>query len=197
MLRRAQAVPPVDAVTRMSELRRMLQGELYDPADPELVRARALAHDRCLALSRIPEAHAERREDALAALLPNAGARINVQPPFFCDYGFNIHTGQHVYFNAHCTVPDACEVRIGSHCLLGPGMQLLTPLHPLGPVQRRGRECRAPITIGDDVWIVGALVLAGVRIGSGAVVGAGSVAARDIPERVLAVGNPCRVLRAV
>ena len=93
---------------------------------------------------------------------------------------------------------DVCRVRIGDYTLFGPGVQILTPLHPMDPARRRREEYGKPIEIGADVWVGGAaLILAGVRIGSGAVIGAGSVVTRDVPDRVFAAGNPCRVVREI
>jgi maltose O-acetyltransferase len=95
-------------------------------------------------------------------------------------------------------VLDVCEVRIGEHTLFGPGVQILTPLHPFNAALRRQREFGKPVEIGADVWVgAGALVLAGVRIGSRAVIGAGSVVTRDIPEATFAAGNPCRAIREI
>jgi maltose O-acetyltransferase len=103
-----------------------------------------------------------------------------------------------VFFNFNCIVLDVCEVRIGDYTLFGPGAQILTPLHPFDAALRREQEFGKPVEIGADVWVGGgALILAGVRIGSRAVIGAGSVVTRDIPEGVFAAGNPCRVIRDV
>lgn len=119
-----------------------------------------------------------------------------MQPPFYCDYGSNIHLGTRVFFNFNCIVLDVCDVRIGDYTLFGPGVQILTPLHPSDAKQRRGKEFGKPVRIGADVWVGGgALILAGVQIGSGSIVGAGSVVTRDIPGGVFAAGNPCRVIR--
>jgi maltose O-acetyltransferase len=121
-----------------------------------------------------------------------------MQPPFWCDYGTNIELGERVYFNFNCVVLDVCRVRIGAFTLFGPGVQILTPLHPLDADQRRTHEYGKPIEIGSDVWVGGgALILAGVTIGSRSVIGAGSVVTRDVPDDVLAAGNPCRVIRAI
>jgi maltose O-acetyltransferase len=121
-----------------------------------------------------------------------------MQPPFYCDYGSNIHLGARVFFNFNCVVLDVCDVRIGEHTLFGPGAQILTPLHPFDAALRREREFGKPVEIGADVWVGGgALILAGVRIGARAVIGAGSVVTRDIPEGVFAAGNPCRVIRDI
>jgi len=129
-------------------------------------------------------------------LIPAAGQGAWIEPPFYCDYGYNITLGDKVFFNFNCVVLDVCEVRIGDFTLFGPGVQILTPLHPLDHELRRKQEFGKPIEIGSDVWVGGgALILAGVRIGSRAVIGAGSVVTRDIPEGAFAAGNPCRVVR--
>jgi maltose O-acetyltransferase len=121
-----------------------------------------------------------------------------MQPPFFCDYGSNIELGERVFFNFNCIVLDVCRVRIGDFTSFGPGVQLLTPVHPFNAALRRKQEYGRPIDIGSDVWVgAGALVLPGVSIGSRSVIGAGSVVTRDIPEGVFAAGNPCRVIREV
>ena len=174
----------------------MLAGELYDPFDPELVAARERARDLCRELNDTREAqHAERRR-ILQGLFGSGGDTAWLQPPFFCDYGTNIHLGTRVFFNFNCVVLDVCEVRIGDYTMFGPAVQILTPLHPLDPVERREREFGKPVRIGADVWVGGgALILAGVEIGSRSVIGAGSVVTRDVPAGVLAVGNPCRVVR--
>ena len=121
-----------------------------------------------------------------------------MQPPFYCDYGTNIELGERVYFNFNCVVLDVCRVRIGDFTLFGPAVQIYTPLHPFDATQRRSREYGKAIDVGSDVWVGGgAIILAGVRIGSRAVIGAGSVVTRDVPEDVFAAGNPCRVIRQI
>jgi maltose O-acetyltransferase len=119
-----------------------------------------------------------------------------MQPPFFCDYGTNIDLGERVFFNFNCIVLDVCRVRIGDYTLIGPAVQIYTAMHPLDAVQRRHTEFGKPVEIGSDVWIGGgAIILPGVRIGSPAVIGAGSVVTRDVPDGMFAAGNPCRVIR--
>ena len=181
-----------------TEKEKMLAGELYDPFDPELAAARTHARELLHRLNNSRESEAEERRRVLTELFGSGGDTAWMQPPFYCDYGFNIHLGTRVYFNFNCTVLDVCEVRIGDYSLFGPGVQILTPLHPLDATLRRSQENGKPIEIGSDVWVGGgALILAGVRIGSRSVIGAGSVVTRDIPEGVLAVGNPCRVIRSL
>jgi maltose O-acetyltransferase len=181
-----------------SEREKMLDGELYDALDAELTAARARARDLCRALSTTREAEQEERRRILRELFAAGGETVWMQPPFFCDYGANIELGERVFFNFNCVVLDVCRVRIGAHSLLGPGVQIYTPLHPLNAELRRRQEFGKPVTIGSDVWVGGgAIILPGVRIGSRAVIGAGSVVTRDVPDAVFAAGNPCRVIREI
>ena len=126
----------------MSERQKMLAGELYDPMDPELVLARERARDFCQALNATREADQVERRRILRALIPAGGDSVWMQPPFFCDYGANIELGERVFFNFNCVVLDVCPVRIGSFTLFGPGVQILTPLHPLDAELRRRQELR-------------------------------------------------------
>ena len=181
-----------------TEREKMLAGELYDALDPELVAARTRARDLCQALNASREADQAGRRAILRELLGGGGDTVWMQPPFHCDYGTNISLGERVFFNFNCVVLDVCAVRIGAFSQFGPGVQILTPLHPLDAERRRLEEYGAPVTIGDDVWVGGgALILPGVTIGDRAVIGAGSVVTRDVPADVLAVGNPCRVVRPI
>src|SRR3954466_5149723 len=174
----------------------MLAGELYDALDSDLVRDRDRARDLCQALNATRESEREVRRQILLQLFGRGGDTVWMQPPFHCDYGTNIELGERVFFNFNCVVLDVCPVRIGDYTLLGPGVQILTPMHPMNAEQRRREEYGKPIDIGSDVWVGGgAIILAGVTIGSRAVIGAGSVVTRDVPEGVFAAGNPCRVVR--
>jgi maltose O-acetyltransferase len=186
------------ATNPRSEREKMLAGELYDPLDPELARLRVRARDLCQDLAATREADDEERRRILVALVGSGGDTVWMQPPFHCDYGSNIHLGEKVFFNFGCVVLDVCEVRIGSFTLFGPAVQIYAATHPMNAELRRSRELGKPVTIGDDVWVGGgAVICPGVTIGSRAVIGAGSVVARDVPEGVIAAGNPCRVLRNV
>jgi maltose O-acetyltransferase len=183
----------------MSEEReKMLAGELYDPLDPELVAARERARNLCQLLNATSDGqHAERRR-ILCELFGRGGDTVWMQPPFFCDYGSNIDLGERVFFNFNCVVLDVCQVRIGSFTLFGPAVQIYTPMHPFNAQLRRTQEFGKPVDIGSDVWVGGgAIILPGIRIGSRAVIGAGSVVTRDIPEGMFAAGNPCRVIREI
>jgi maltose O-acetyltransferase len=182
----------------MTEREKMLAGHLYDPFDAELVSARARARDLCQALNATREAEQDERRRILQELFGAGGDSVWMQPPFFCDYGANIELGERVFFNFNCVVLDVRPVRIGSFTLFGPAVQILTPMHPWNAELRRKEEFGKPIDIGADVWVgAGAIILPGVQIGSRAVIGAGSVVTRNIPDGVFAAGNPCRVLREI
>ena len=171
---------------------------MYDPLDPELVAARARARDLCQHLNAMRDSEEVERRRIVHDLFGKGGDTVWMQPPFYCDYGSNIELGERVFFNFNCTVLDVCLVRIGDFTLFGPSVQIYTPLHPFNAELRRREEFGKPIEIGSDVWVGGgAISLAGVRIGSRAVIGAGSVVTRDVPEAVFAAGNPCRGIRAI
>lgn len=181
-----------------TEHHKMLAGQLYNPFDRELVASRERARDLCHALNDTRESQQEERRRILRDLFGDGGDTVWMQPPFYCDYGSNIYLGTRVFFNFNCIVLDVCEVRIGDYTLFGPGAQILTPLHPFNARLRREQESGMPVEIGADVWVGGgALILAGVHVGSRAIIGAGSVVTRDIPAGVFAAGNPCRVVRDI
>ena len=181
-----------------SQRRKMLAGERYDPLDPELAAARERARDLCQQLNATREGQPVERRRILVELLGRGGDSVWMQPPFFCDYGTHIELGERVFFNFNCVVLDVCPVRIGSFSLFGPAVQIYTPMHPFDAQLRRREEYGKPVDIGSDVWVGGgAIILPGVRIGSRAVIGAGSVVTRDVPDQVFAAGNPCRVIREI
>src|SRR5947208_1624981 len=181
-----------------SEREKMLAGALYDPLDPELVAGRERARDLCQALNATREGEADARRAILRELFGRGGDTVWMQPPFFCDYGANVELGERVFFNFNCVVLDVCRVRIGSFTLLGPAVQIYTAMHPMNAELRREQEFGKHVEIGSNVWIGGgAIILPGVHVGSQAVIGAGSVVTRDIPERVFAAGNPCHVIREI
>lgn len=181
-----------------TEREKMLAGELYDPLDPELTRARERARDLCQDLNATREAQQEARRHILQELLGAGGDSVWMQPPFYCDYGSNIRLGRKCFFNFNCVVLDVCPVTIGDHTLFGPAVQIYAATHPLNSELRRTQEFGKPVVIGSDVWVGGGVIICpGVTIGSRSVIGAGSVVTRDIPAGVIAAGNPCRVIREV
>jgi maltose O-acetyltransferase len=181
-----------------TERQKMLAGEMYDPLDADLTAGRTRARDLCQQLNATRDAEEIERRRILRDLFAAGGDSVWMQPPFYCDYGTNIELGERVFFNFNCIVLDVCTVRIGHFTLFGPAVQIYTPLHPFNAAQRRREEFGKPIDIGSDVWVGGgAIILAGVSIGSRTVIGAGSVVTRDMPEDVFAAGNPCRVIRTI
>jgi maltose O-acetyltransferase len=178
---------------------RMLAGDRYIAGDPALVAAA----NRALKLqARYAAAYVEDREAArpiLEELLGELGEDAHVRAPLFVDYGSYLHIGPRTFVNYNLTALDVATIRIGADCQLGPNVQLLTPTHPLEAEPRRDKlEAAAPITIGDNVWLGGGvIVLAGVSIGDNTVVGAGAVVSRDLPANVVASGVPARITRTL
>lgn len=166
----------------------MLAGEPYDASDPELTAARTRAREL---LARF---HVRPERSVLEELFASVGPEAVIEPPFHCDYGFNVSVGERFYANVNCVFLDCAPISIGDRVLFGPAVQLYAATHSLdAEMRRRGLEYALPITIGDDVWVGGgAIVLPGVTIGDRAVIGAGSVVVKDVPADVVAVGNPCR-----
>lgn len=179
-----------------SEKDKMLAGEPYDAADAQLAQERARARDLLLRLNATGEDQAQERARIVEELF-GCPADVQIQPPFFCDYGANIRLGSKVFMNFNCVILDVAPVHIGDHVLFGPSVQVYAATHPLdAAIRRSGLEAGKPVVIGDDVWIGGgAVICPGVTIGARSVIGAGSVVTRDIPADVFAAGNPCRVIR--
>ena len=176
---------------------RMLRGEPYLASDPELVRARLRARDLWQRLNALPADASDRRRGLLRELIGTIADDAVIEPPFFCDYGSQIHLEAGVFVNFNAVFLDPAPIHVGAQTMLGPNVQLLTATHPLDPHLRvAGTELARPITIGRRVWIGGGcIVCPGVSIGDDTTIGAGSVVVRDVPAGVLAVGNPCRVVR--
>ena len=171
----------------------MLAGELYDPSDPDLAEERRRARELLARYNAAPEL------SVLRELLGRTADDAVLEPPFYCDYGTNISIGRRFYANTGCVFLDCARIEIGDHVFLGPNVQLYAVTHPLeAELRRQGLERGLPITIGDDAWLGGGVIVCpGVEIGEGAVVGAGSVVVRDIPAHVVAAGNPCRPIRSL
>jgi maltose O-acetyltransferase len=180
-----------------SQKQKMIAGELYDPLDTELSADRVNTRLLLKQLNDSREDESELRSEVLGLLISSVGENVWIQPPFYCDYGYNIKLGNKVFFNFNCVVLDVAQVTIGDRTLIGPNVQIYTATHPMDHQQRAsGFEFAKPISIGKDVWIGGsAIVCPGVTIGDRSVIGAGSVITKDIPADVLAAGNPCKVIR--
>ncbi|GMU23025.1 MAG: maltose O-acetyltransferase [Phycisphaerae bacterium] len=180
-----------------TELEKMLAGELYLAADPQLAQMRRAARRLTRLYNATTEEDSSRRREILNSLFGRVGTRVEIEPPFHCDYGRFIFAGEGLYLNFGCVILDCNEVHIGDNVLCGPYVQIYAATHPMDPAMRAaGPELTRPVRIGSRVWIGGgAIICPGVTIGDDTVIGAGSVVTRDIPAGVVAVGNPCRVVR--
>ena len=176
---------------------RMLRGELYRAVGDEIGADQARAQELLERFNGSGHAEQELRASLLRELLGAIGDGVVVRPPFHCDYGTRITIGAGTFVNFGCVMLDVAPIRIGAACQLAPRVQLLTATHPIDPEPRRlGWEYAKPITIGDNVWLGGGVIVCpGVTIGCNTVVGAGAVVVRDLPANVVAVGNPARVIR--
>ncbi|HIT15761.1 MAG TPA: sugar O-acetyltransferase [Candidatus Avimuribaculum pullicola] len=175
-------------------------GVLYDANyDPELVAERIAAKELCFELNNLRPSLTMKREEIMRRLLGKAGMNCQIEPPFYCDYGYNIEFGDNVFINHECVILDGAKVILGNNVFVAPQCGFYTAGHPLDHERRNeGLEYALPITVGDNVWIGGQVcILPGVTIGSGSAIGAGSVVNKDIPAGVLAAGNPCRVIRKI
>jgi maltose O-acetyltransferase len=176
---------------------RMLAGDLYVADDPaiaaDLARAQVLAHR----INTTDPTDGDTLRNLFTELLGEYGADAEIRPPFRCDYGFQTRFGARSFANFGLVVLDVVAVTIGEDVQIGPNVQLLTATHPLEPGPRRDKwESAEPITIGDNVWLGGGVIVCpGVSIGDDTVVGAGAVVTRDLPAGVVAVGSPARVVR--
>lgn len=176
---------------------RMVDGDLYLADDPEIVTAYHRANDLTTEFNTLPARESERRRALLEELLGEIGEDTEIRPPLQVDYGRQIRIGARSFVNFGLIALDVVSITIGDDVQIGPNCQLLTPIHPLDADLRRAKwEAAKPITIGDNVWLGGGVIVCpGVTIGANTVVGAGAVVTKDLPAGVLAVGNPARVIR--
>lgn len=183
-----------------TEKEKMLAGMPYDANnDRALIAERQMCKELCHKYNLLPPSQTEEREGLLRRLLGRTGEHFLIEQPFYCDYGYNIEIGENFYANVNCVILDGAKVTFGDNVFVAPNCGFYTAGHPLDVEQRNsGLEYARPITIGSNVWIGAQVcVLPGVTVGEGSVIGAGSVVTKDIPAHVLAVGNPCRVIRGL
>lgn len=180
-----------------SELQKMLDGDLYNAADENLVKMRLTCRQLIFKYNHTPFENAAEKRDLLKSLIGRMGNLIDIQAPFYCDYGCNIFAGENLFINYNCVILDCAKVTLGNNVFLAPNVQLYTAHHPIIATERiKGPELASPITIGNNVWLGGgAIVCPGVSIGHNTTIGAGSVVTKNIPANVVAVGNPCRVIK--
>ena len=180
-----------------TEKEKMLSGEFNNALDRELSRECLNARLLSKELNDSREDEKEKREKIIKKLIPTSGDNLWLEPPFYCDYGTNIIIGKNVFFNFNCIVLDVAQVKIGNRTKMGPNVQIYTATHPIDSKKRaQGLEFGKSITIGEDVWIGGGVIICpGITIGDRTVIGAGSVVTKNIPSDVFAAGNPCKIIR--
>ena len=184
----------------MQESELMISGKLYRSSDnQELRNAHINALKKLIKLDSIAPENENERQNLFKELLGSVNGCFYIERGFRCDYGCNIHIGEHFYANYNCIILDVCPVTIGDHVFFGPEVKIFTAAHPIDPVIRgQDYEYGSPISIGSNVWIGGGCIInPGISIGSNCVIGSGSVVTHNIPDNVVAAGNPCRILRPV
>ena len=183
----------------MTEQEKMLTGVLYCAEDPVLVQQRMACKDQCHKINQMPPSEQTAQQILWRQLLGKTKENFQITTPFWCDYGYNIELGENFYTNHNCVILDCAKVTFGDNVFIGPGCGFYTAGHPVDAQRRnQGLEYAWPITVGDNVWFGGGVqVMPGVTIGSNVVIGSGSVVTRDIPDNVVAAGNPCRILRDI
>lgn len=190
-----------------TELEKMLAGVPYNARDPELMGLYKKARQLIAKYNTLYDASEQDRYRVLQELCGKLGKNVWIEPPFFCDYGCNIRIGDNTFINFNCVFLDCNVINIGCNVFIAPAVQIYAVTHPIAPEKRiiaisatekQAADISAPVNIADNVWIGGgAIILPGVNIGEGSTIGAGSVVTKDIPSRVLAYGNPCRVIKAI
>lgn len=186
-------------IGNMTEKEKMLAGLEYSAVDAQLLEELNAVKEIIHEYNQLAPSQTDRRLRILKGLLGNiADDEIIINQPFYCDYGKQISVGRRFFANFHLTILDEARVTIGDDCFIGPNVSIYTACHSTDPVERNSlREWAEPVTIGDNVWIGGSVtILPGVTIGNNVTIGAGSVVTKDIPDNVVAVGNPCRVVKA-
>jgi acetyltransferase-like isoleucine patch superfamily enzyme len=183
----------------MNQKERMLAGLPYKAWMDGLSQERLENKKKIFAFNHLEPDKIEEKEKLLKEILGKTGKYVNIEAPFHCDYGYNIEVGENFFANYNFTVLDVGKVRIGANAQIAPNVSIYTAGHPIHPDSRNsGYEYGISITIGDNVWIGGnACIMPGVTIGNNVVIGAGSVVTKDVPDNVIAAGNPCKIIRTI
>ena len=178
---------------------RMKSGKLYFCTDEELAREQLKCLDRLYDFNQTRPSEMEKRSALLKEILAEVGENCYVEPPLHANWGIHTHFGRNVYANFNLTLVDDTDIFVGDSVMFGPNVVVATAGHPIDPeLRRKVAQFNVPVRIGSNIWIgAGAILLPGVTIGENSVIGAGSVVTHDIPPNVVAVGNPCRVLREI
>lgn len=182
------------------ERRRMMEGKLYLPTGEELLADQAVCLERLYEYNHTRPSQNKEREALLKEMFAEIGEGVYLEPPFHANWaGRHVHMGKNVYANFNLTLVDDGEIYIGDYTMIGPNVTIATAGHPVLPeLRQEAYQFNIPVHIGKNVWIgAGVIILPGVTVGDNTVIGAGSVVTKDIPSDVVAVGNPCRVLRPI
>lgn len=175
-------------------------GELYLPNEPQLMKQQLLCLEKLYEFNETRPSELEKREQMLKEMFAEIGEGCYIEPPFHSNWGGrHVHFGKNVYANFNLTLVDDTHIYVGDYTMFGPNVTVATAGHPINPeLRKKGYQYNAPVKIGNNCWIgAGAIIVPGVTIGNNVVIGAGSVVNKDIPSNVVAVGNPCKVLREV
>ena len=185
---------------KLTEKEKMLAGMLYDADhDEELVQDRIRAKDLCYDFNQLRPMRVKEQKEVMKKLLGKTEGAFQIIQPFWCDYGYNIEIGKNFFANHNLVILDCTKVKFGDNVMIAPNCGFYTAGHPLDAERRnQGLEYAYPITVGDNVWIgAGVHVMPGVTIGNNVVIGGGSVVVKDIPDNVVAVGNPAKVIKTL
>ncbi len=183
----------------LTEKQKMLAGKAYQAGDATLSKERLKARELVFEFNNLAPKFIKQRKGIIKNLFGKTETAFYIEPPFRCDYGYNIEIGDNFYANFNLVILDCAKVSIGNNVFIAPNVAIYTAGHPIhSHLRDQEYEWAQPITIGDSVWIGGNVVInAGVTIGSNVVIGSGSVVTKDIPSNVLALGNPCKVIREI
>lgn len=182
----------------MTEKEKMVKGILYNANyDEQIIKERTLTKELCFEYNQTIPSNYEKREEIIRKLFSHVGQKPMIEQNFWCDYGYNISVGDNFYMNHNCIILDPAKVEFGDNVFIGPNCGFYTALHPIDIIERnKGLETCEPITVGNNVWFGGnVVVFPGVTIGDNVTIGAGSVVTKDIPSNCVAFGNPCKVIR--